>query len=151
MAPLTRIFEGYNYQVLKTKFLRKFFDGYKDLKVPEDVQPLSLFLASSFNVEVVYVILKGITQFAYVDLAQTDQYRRDSKQQDEINESSRASAKYVKTKKVALQIKETSKTDFMLEFNTIKIKNHDTWATSTGRDQVNDDMTERNVAGAANR
>ncbi len=29
-----------------------------------------LFLASSFNVELVYVILKGITQFSYV--AQSD-------------------------------------------------------------------------------
>lgn len=28
--------------------------------------PLFLFLASSFNVELVYVILKGITQFGYV-------------------------------------------------------------------------------------
>jgi len=27
--------------------------------------PLFLFLASSFNVELVYVILKGITQFSY--------------------------------------------------------------------------------------
>lgn len=90
VAPLTRIVEGYNYQVLKTKFLRFFFSGYKDLKVPEDVQPLSLFLASSFNVEIVYVILKGITQFAYVDLAHTDEYRRDTNP-DEINESSRTS------------------------------------------------------------
>jgi len=28
--------------------------------------PLFLFLASSFNVELVYIILKGITQFSYV-------------------------------------------------------------------------------------
>lgn len=35
----------------------------------------------------------------------------------------------------------------MLEFNTIKIKDHDCWAVSTGKDQINDDFTERNVAG----
>jgi len=32
------------------------------------MQPLFLFLASSFNVELVYCILKGITQFGYVTL-----------------------------------------------------------------------------------
>lgn len=31
-----------------------------------ELAPLFLFLASSFNVELVYVILKGITQFSYV-------------------------------------------------------------------------------------
>ena len=31
-----------------------------------EMAPLFLFLASSFNVELVYVILKGITQFSYV-------------------------------------------------------------------------------------
>ncbi len=35
----------------------------------------------------------------------------------------------------------------MIEFNTIKIKEHNHWAVSTGKDQINDDMTERNVAG----
>lgn len=28
--------------------------------------PLSFFLASSFNVELVYIILKGITQFSFI-------------------------------------------------------------------------------------
>lgn len=28
--------------------------------------PLFFFLASSFNVELVYIILKGITQFSYL-------------------------------------------------------------------------------------
>ena len=31
----------------------------------ESMAPLFLFLASSYNVELVYVILKGITQFGY--------------------------------------------------------------------------------------
>ena len=80
--------------------------------MPEDVQPLSLFLASSFNVEIVYVILKGITQFAYVDLAHTDDYRRNTGNTldgDEINEArTSVMSKRVKTKKVALQIKEVN-------------------------------------------
>lgn len=32
----------------------------------QQLQPLFLFLASSFNVQLVYVILKGITQFSYL-------------------------------------------------------------------------------------
>lgn len=32
----------------------------------QELAPLFLFLASSFNVELVYVILKGITQFSYL-------------------------------------------------------------------------------------
>ena len=32
----------------------------------EELAPLFLFLASSFNVELVYVILKGITQFSFL-------------------------------------------------------------------------------------
>jgi hypothetical protein len=31
-----------------------------------EMAPLMMFLASSFNVELVYVILKGITQFSYL-------------------------------------------------------------------------------------
>lgn len=34
--------------------------------------PLFLFLASSFNVELVYVILKGITQFSYLNMPPTN-------------------------------------------------------------------------------
>ena len=41
-------------------------DYLYDDKKEEEMAPLFLFLASSFNVELVYVILKGITQFSYV-------------------------------------------------------------------------------------
>lgn len=37
-----------------------------DGRSEQELAPLFLFLASSFNVELVYVILKGITQFAYL-------------------------------------------------------------------------------------
>ena len=33
----------------------------------KEVAPLFLFLASSLNVELVYIILKGITSFGYLD------------------------------------------------------------------------------------
>lgn len=36
-----------------------------ETKEEETMTPLFLFLASSFNTELVYVILKGITQFSY--------------------------------------------------------------------------------------
>jgi hypothetical protein len=32
----------------------------------KEMAPIALFLASSFNVELVYVILKGITSFGYI-------------------------------------------------------------------------------------
>jgi hypothetical protein len=35
------------------------------LQKKSEMAPLFLFLASSFNVELVYMILKGITQFSY--------------------------------------------------------------------------------------
>ena len=36
------------------------------MKENEEMAPLFFFLASSFNVELVYIILKGITQFSYL-------------------------------------------------------------------------------------
>jgi hypothetical protein len=48
------------------------FSLVKDLDKDEpppsekEIAPLALFLASSLNVELVYIILKGITQFGYV-------------------------------------------------------------------------------------
>jgi len=38
-----------------------------DDEAAQELQPLSLLLASSLNVELVYVILKSITQFAYLN------------------------------------------------------------------------------------
>jgi len=40
---------------------KNFKDGETD-----QMPPLFFFLASSFNVELVYIILKGITQFSYL-------------------------------------------------------------------------------------
>lgn len=40
----------------------------------EELAPLFFFLASSFNVELVYIILKGITQFSYFN--RQDQYQQ---------------------------------------------------------------------------
>ena len=44
-------------------------EDVSDEEAPEkgELQPLFLLLASSLNVELVYVILKSITQFAYVN------------------------------------------------------------------------------------
>lgn len=79
-------------------------------------------------------------------MAHQDKYRRDTADIN-INESDVASNRYVKSKKIYLQVKAINDQDFEIEFNTIKIKEHDCWAVSTGKDHVNDDMTERNVAG----
>jgi hypothetical protein len=45
------------------------FNNLSDLALKpseREMPPLTLFLASSFNVELVYIILKGITQFGYI-------------------------------------------------------------------------------------
>lgn len=41
----------------------------------KQMAPMFLFLASSFNVELVYSILKGITQFGYITLCEPDSVR----------------------------------------------------------------------------
>ena len=70
--------------------------------------PLFLFLASSFNVELVYVILKSITQFSYI--GREDCY---------TNEKIRA-------KLENLNLLEEDG-DMTLHLKQIKIKNFDKW------------------------
>ena len=38
--------------------------------------PLFFFLASSLNVELVYIILKGITQFAYINKGNSKKFMK---------------------------------------------------------------------------
>jgi hypothetical protein len=70
--------------------------------------PLFLFLASSFNVDLVYVILKSITQFSYI--GREDCY---------TNEKIRA-------KLENLNLLEEDG-DMTLHLKQIKIKNFDKW------------------------
>ena len=46
-------------------------------KSDENMAPLFLFLASSFNTELVYVVLKGITQFSYFSDDEKDKAKRE--------------------------------------------------------------------------
>ena len=71
--------------------------------------PLMMFLASSFNIELVYVILKGITQFSYLTCDNgKDDYIREKA--DKLN---------------LVTAKDGSKT---LTLNEVKIKNLDRWS-----------------------
>ena len=71
--------------------------------------PLFLFLASSFNVELVYVILKSITQFSYIG-------REDCHTNEKIK---------AKMEKFNLQEQDG---DMTLHLNQIKIKDFDKWS-----------------------
>lgn len=72
--------------------------------------PLMLFLASSFNIELVYVILKGITQFSYLTCG------------DNKNEFMRK-----KAGKLNLKPKSSDGSQTLI-INEIKIKDIDKWS-----------------------
>ena len=75
----------------------------------QKMKPMFLFLASSFNVELVYSILKGITQFGYITLCEPNS---------------------VQEKLTKMHIKVNEETT-ELTFFKIKIKNFNNWnATS---------------------
>lgn len=75
--------------------------------------PTFLFLASSLNVELVYSILKGVTQFCYITLD--------------------GDATVAKAKLKNNQIERTPE-GTRLTFNKIKIKNSKNWGESSYQD-----------------
>ena len=76
------------------------------------MKPMFLFLASSFNVELVYSILKGITQFGYITLCEPDSVQE-------------------KLSKMQIKVGE-EKTE--LTFFEIKIKNFNNWNQTSYKD-----------------
>lgn len=70
--------------------------------------PLFLFLASSFNTELVYVILKGITQFSYLINMDGD---------DKTQQTKLAKMKF-----------KNENGDLTIFLNQIKIKDFDKWS-----------------------
>ena len=72
----------------------------------EEIAPLFAFLTSSLNVELVYIILKGITQFSYIN-----------KGPDGISEK--------KSKNITLVDPDAEDATIILK--KIKIKNVDQW------------------------
>jgi hypothetical protein len=85
-----------------------------------EMAPLFLFLASSFNVELVYVILKGITQFSYVI----------AENQQKSNEKMKR-----KFKKMELSMTDGNLT---LVLKQIKIKDFDKWSSMKTDEDVQD-------------
>lgn len=74
--------------------------------------PMFVFLASSFNVELVYSILKGITQFGYITLCEPDSVRD-------------------KLAKMRMKVGEENTE---LTFFEIKIKNYSNWDATSHKD-----------------
>lgn len=77
--------------------------------------PLMMFLASSFNIELVYVILKGITQFSY--------FTCDNGKDEYVREKA--------DKLVLATSKDGSKT---LTLHEVKIKDLDKWSNVKFKD-----------------
>ena len=76
--------------------------------------PLFFFLASSLNVELVYIILKSLTQFVYID-PETQKYARKQGKEVSIVDSSHSN-------------------HLTLELSKIKIKNYSNWSSASGAD-----------------
>ena len=85
--------------------------------------PLFLFLASSLNVELVYIILKGITQFSYVTF-----------NQDQDSDNTFGQKKF--TNLHLTKGKENS--DLVLRLEKIKVKNIDSWETAETKDHISE-------------
>jgi hypothetical protein len=90
-----------------------------DFHKEEKMAPLFLFLASSFNIELVYVILKGITQFGYFTCDNKDP------------------ALKAKIKRLNIQMDE-AKDKATLRMNKIKVKDYKNWETSNHKDFTQD-------------
>jgi hypothetical protein len=84
--------------------------------------PLMMFLASSFNIELVYVILKGITQFSYLTC--------DNGKDD-----------FIRKKADKLDIKIEGNGSITLTMKEIKIKDFDKWSDVKPKDVVDNDKT----------
>lgn len=87
--------------------------------------PLFFFLASSFNVELVYIILKGITQFSYL----------------QCNTNGRCEFSNAKAAKLILETdEEGNKTVIMRE---IKVNNLDKWDQGNNDSKIKDDVPDQ--------
>jgi hypothetical protein len=89
-------------------------EAFSELSSKPEAAPVFLFLASSLNVELVYSILKGVTQFGYLTLA--DQTRED-----------------VKQKLSKMQVRRTEDT-LQITLTKIKIANTKNWKESKQSD-----------------
>ena len=85
----------------------------------KELSPLYLFLASSLNVELVYSILKGITQFSYITLANPE---------------------VAKPKLAKMQIQKTQD-DTQLTLFEIKVKNTSNWGAASYQQFMHSDLT----------
>lgn len=86
--------------------------------------PLFFFLASSFNVELVYIILKGITQFSYLQC-----------------NNGRCEFSNAKAAKLILETdEEGNKTVIMRE---IKVNNLDKWDQGNNDSKIKDDVPDQ--------
>ena len=81
-----------------------------------NIAPLFYFLASSLNVELVYTILKSVTQFVYI-CPVAHEYTVCKKKTNQIR-----------------IIKRATKDHVTLELSSIKIKNYSNWSPSSGSD-----------------
>ena len=83
--------------------------------------PLFYFLASSLNVELVYIILKSVTQFVNIN-PMSDSYSPGINKKIKIN------------KRYSNCYSEGGNNHVTLELSKIKIKNYSNWTSASGAD-----------------
>ena len=81
-----------------------------------------VFLASSLNVELVYIILKSITKFDFLE------------SKDELNQT------ILSTKEGIAVTSSKESEDVTLNLNKIKIKNYSAWSQMSANDFTQNDM-----------
>lgn len=98
-------------------------------KSEKELTPMYLFLASSLNVELVYSILKGITQFGYITLANPEQSKG----------------------KLAKMRIETGRDSTSLTLFEIKIKNTKDWSSASYQQFMQNDLMQQPIAASADK
>ena len=124
--PVIRLVEPFFFRILWRKLKLAFGcckrgNDDKEVEEEEEIAPLFAFLTSSLNVELVYIILKGITQFSYIN-----------KGPDFMSEK--------KSKNITLV--DPAAEDATIILKKIKIKNVDQWSRTASTTRTESNATE---------
>jgi len=135
--PLLRLMEPTFFQIVKEMAADRFTCKKKNTSdgsvvssslleqaKKKEMTPMFFFLSSSLNVQLVYTILKGVTQFSYVDFSRFDE-------DSEIVHSNKKMIKFTRDSKTH---------DLTVTLDYIKIKDQKSWETSEAADLKQDDL-----------
>ena len=121
---MIRLVEPFFFRILWRKLKSTFGcckRGNDDKEAEEEIAPLFAFLTSSLNVELVYIILKGITQFSYINKGPDFMSEKKSKNITLVNSAAE---------------------DATIILKKIKIKNVDQWSRTASTTRTESNATE---------